>query len=40
MKKNHQKIGVGLLALFFIFLIITLLYESAVSISEENELTI
>ena len=26
MKRNHQKLGVGLLALFFIFLIITLLY--------------
>lgn len=26
MKKNHQKIGVGLLALFFIFLIFTLTY--------------
>lgn len=26
MKRNHQKLGVGLFALFFIFLIITLLY--------------
>ena len=26
MKRNHQKLGVGLLALFFIFLVITLLY--------------
>lgn len=26
MKKNHQKLGVGLLALFFIFLIFTLAY--------------
>lgn len=26
MKKSNQKLGVGLLALFFIFLIITLLY--------------